>query len=73
MPGASVGRSGATSNIKSTAISRNGGSSGGTDAEDISVAISKLTYSVEDVEKQLKNVVRDWPSFFEILLSPTKS
>ncbi|KIP10909.1 hypothetical protein PHLGIDRAFT_115048 [Phlebiopsis gigantea 11061_1 CR5-6] len=29
----------------------------GSDAEDISVAISKLSFNIEDVEKQLKNVV----------------
>ena len=31
---------------------------GGSDAEDISVAVSKLTFNIDEVEKQLKNVVR---------------
>ena len=35
----------------------NGKPTTGSDAEDISVAISKLTFGIEDVEKQLKNVV----------------
>ncbi|KAI0342194.1 hypothetical protein BDW22DRAFT_1376570 [Trametopsis cervina] len=44
-------------NTKASSVLRTIGSGGGTDAEDISVAISKLTYNIEDVEKQLKNVV----------------
>ncbi|KAI0697261.1 Golgi transport complex subunit 5-domain-containing protein [Cytidiella melzeri] len=46
----------AASNGISSALRLNGSRSG-TDAEDISVAISKLTYNIEDVEKQLKTVV----------------
>lgn len=46
-----------------------GASAGGTKAkpgiepaqEDISVAIAKLNFGVEDVSKQIKNVVSEWP------------
>lgn len=59
VPG-STSRASAPTGPKALATLRGIGSSGRTDAEDISVAIAKLTYSIEDVEKQIKNVV--WTS-----------
>lgn len=45
-----------TGNLKASSVLKSAANGHGT--EDVSVAISKLTYSIEDVEKQLKNVVR---------------
>lgn len=55
VPASAAGRTTGTGNARSTSASRGIGSG---DAEDISVLISKLTYNIEDVEKQVKNVVR---------------
>ncbi|KAI0768405.1 Golgi transport complex subunit 5-domain-containing protein [Irpex lacteus] len=44
-------------NLKSPSVVKTSGSGSGNNAEDVSVAISKLTYNIEDMEKQLKNVV----------------
>ncbi len=51
------GKPSGTSNLKSPSVVKTSGSGSGNNAEDVSVAISKLTYNIEDVEKQLKNVV----------------
>lgn len=37
-------------------------------SEDVSVAISKLTFSLDDVEKQLKNVVSTPPPYWHLTL-----
>lgn len=37
-------------------------------SEDVSVAISKLTFSLDDVEKQLKNVVSIPPPYWHLTL-----
>ena len=51
---APISQTGATT-IKSAKAGKS--TTTGSDAEDISVAISKLSFNIEDMEKQLKNVV----------------
>ena len=41
--------------------------------EDISVAISKLNFNIDDVEKQLKNVVRFTLSTFRLISSKVQA
>ena len=57
----SANRANAANGLKAAHTLKSLGPIGGTDTEDISVAIAKLTYSIEDVEKHIKNVVRRRP------------
>lgn len=45
----------------------------GSDAEDISVAISKLTFNLDDVEKQIKHVVSSIRRSFALALTRYRS